>query len=144
MTANHFSVLNLPPVLVMMIDHLFDGDADLAQAKMPDVFESTIRRENAALLAKDAFLREGYGLTLKDRNRDRWVMILQDMTDHSLSRWQSFDRRGFIGHGQYATAELAIEAAIDIGVSEIVDRRIVDELAITEEWRLGNLAFTRF
>lgn len=141
MTINRYSVVNLPSALQEMVTHLFDGDAKAARESMPDVFESSIRKANSILLANEAFIREGYGLTLKDRHRDRWATILQDMTDPTMSRWQSFDRRGFIGHGQYLTAELAIEAAVDIGVSVVVDRGIINELAVTEEWKLGNLAF---
>lgn len=74
------------------------------------------------------------GLTMTTEEGNRWAVITADPCIKGCFRYTLFDRRGFFGHGAYATAEDAVEAAFDMGY-RFVDRKTrLDEISALH-WR---------
>lgn len=108
---------HLPDSAQVIVDGLFDGDAQKAWDEDAAMLLFLVQRANVRHQALLAYNTEGFGLTLKCGSRDQWYVILPDVSGGV--RWQHFDERGFIGHATFETAQLAIEDAVESGGSEL-------------------------
>jgi hypothetical protein len=79
-------------------------------------------------------------LILKDgEGRDRWQMVLPEVSDNAKWRTQSFDLNGFEMHMIFHTKEEAVESAIRCGF-HIRDDQALDRVQDLTSFQLGNFA----
>lgn len=74
------------------------------------------------------------GTMLTNDQQNRWGFITRDFEDAQLFRYTTFDRRGFIGHGTYNTADEACVALFDMGLRNIDDPNRLDDIATNCDW----------
>jgi c-di-AMP phosphodiesterase-like protein len=108
-------------------------------AACQDIIDSINRDARAFQDLLSAFGEYGFGLTLANDAGTQWTVILQDMTDPTRFRHQTFDERGFFGHFTMDNIEEVIEDAIDQGYRTIDNGRL-ESLCTTEAWEEGSRA----
>lgn len=108
----------------------------LAQSELkPSAFNSlSPRREQWLSLVSHAETNGFIGITLATSERNRWGFITRDFEDNLKFRYTTFDRRGFIGHGTYNTAEEACIALFDMGFRLIDHPNRLDDVAASCNW----------
>lgn len=74
------------------------------------------------------------GIMLTTAEQNRWGFITRDFEDNQQFRYTTFDRRGFIGHGTYLTAEEACVALFDMGLRIVDDPHRLDEVSKNCNW----------
>lgn len=74
------------------------------------------------------------GVMLTTTDHNRWGFITRDFGDSQQFRYTTFDRRGFIGHGTYLTADEACIALFDMGLRIIDDPKRLDEVSSSSSW----------
>lgn len=76
------------------------------------------------------------GLTLSNKSKDSWAILLPDASQPSQFRYQLFDSKGFISHHVESSLDKALEAAFSCGYSSI-DAGALDRESKTQEWAKG-------
>lgn len=82
------------------------------------------------------FSQVGFGLTMKQRNREAWGILTEDASDPGRYRWTQFQRDGFTGHCTHDTPELCLGDMVDEGYI-VPDQGALDRLYGTPEWERG-------
>lgn len=76
------------------------------------------------------------GLTLLNRKRSKWAVLLRDASAPGKYRYQLFDEAGLDEHCTFDTFELAFQDAVAKGFCEL-DMGALDRLFESEAWVHG-------
>ena len=102
--------------------------------KCLDVLEKCESRYADWLVLCDYAEQHGVlGMVLRNRDDTQWCMITLDPKP-GYARYSYLDRRGFIGHGEYLTPELALKEAFGMSFCWLDSPTKPDEVIMSPDW----------